>query len=460
VFAITDTQSNIVAAANATAAAASTAVVATDAALTVAQAVALEAAAAADATPAYSVTDTYTNILLNQVGAAPIDVSDVSLTITGNLNIAQAKIVTGYGASATTITVSDSATNAAASAANAVVKGSAAVTTSFTFTTAATVAQAATLEAQGVTGYAITDSATAVATALNTVNGAAGTADAGLLSTGSSLTLNTAATVAQAIGVADYGTETKGLYTISGLSYSISDTVTAIAAGIAGIDGAGVTGAVTIAASDTTAMSIANATTLTSLANFVGYDDPATAAVVETNYYLSDGFVSIMGGDVALIAGATTVTANGTTGNDTINLSMHSRGTTIDAGTGVDTITGTTGDDTIVISSGDTGITIATADTIADFVTGSTSVDLDSALTSYEEVDGTALANTVAAVVGALALAGGAAVDGGIVYNIAASGNSVLFVDEDGNGAASAGDTVVVLLGVATAADVAGTDFV
>ena len=74
---------------------------------------------------------------MNQVGAAPIDVSDVSLTITGNLNIAQAKIVTGYGASATTITVSDSATNAAASAANAVVKGSAAVTTSFTFTTAA-----------------------------------------------------------------------------------------------------------------------------------------------------------------------------------------------------------------------------------------------------------------------------------------------------------------------------------
>ena len=133
---------------------------------------------------------------------------------------------------------------------------------------------------------------------------------------------------------------------------------------------------------------------------------------------------------------------------------------TIDAGTGVDTITGTTGDDTIVISSGDTGITIATADTIADFVTGSTSVDLDSALNSYEEVDGTALANTVAAVVGALTLAGAAAVDGGIVYNIAGSGNSVLFVDEDGDGAASAGDTVVILLGVATAADVAGDDFI
>ena len=460
VFAITDTQSNIVAAANATAAAASTAVVATDAALTVAQAVALEAAATTDATPAYSVTDTYTNILLNQVGAAPIDVSDVSLTITGNLNIAQAKIVTGYGASATTITVSDSATNAAASAANAVVKGSAAVTTSFTFTTAATVAQAATLEAQGVTGYAITDSATAVATALNTVNGAAGTADAGLLSTGSSLTLNTAATVAQAIGVADYGTETKGLYTISGLSYSISDTVTAIAAGIAGIDGAGVTGAVTIAASGTTAMSIANATTLTSLDNFVGYDDPTTAAVVETNYYLSDGFVNIMGGDVALIAGATTVTATGTTGDDTINLSMHSSAMTIAAGTGADTIIGTisadsmTGDagaDTFVITGADTGITYATADKITDFATTSDTLSLGTAgvaanfLTANAEADfATALAsaNTAMDTTVIYYLSTAVAVDMGG----GAGAESLLFIDQDADGTA---DDVIVLTGIA-----------
>lgn len=451
VFAITDTQSNIVAAANATAAAASTAVVATDAALTVAQAVALEAAAAADATPAYSVTDTYTNILLNQVGAAPIDVSDVSLTITGNLNIAQAKIVTGYGASATTITVSDSATNAAASAANAVVKGSAAVTTSFTFTTAATVAEAATLEAQGVTGYAITDSATAVATALNTVNGAAGTADAGLLSTGSSLTLNTAATVAQATGVADYATETKGLYTISGLSYSISDTVTNIAAGIAGIDGAGVTGAVTIYANDDTAMSIANATTLTSLANFVGYDVPATAAVVETNYYLSDGFVNIMGGDVALIAGAATVTANGTTGDDTINLSMHSRAITIDAGTGVDTITGSTGADTFVITGADTGITYATADKITDFATTSDTLSLGTAgvaanfATANGEADfATALASANTAmdttVIYYLSTAVAADMGGG------AGLESLLFIDQDADGTA---DDVIVLTGTA-----------
>jgi len=409
VFAITDTQSNIVAAANATAAAASTAVVATDAALTVAQAVTLEAAIG-DATPVYSVTDTYTNILLNQSGAAPIDVSDATLTISGNLNIAQAKVVTGYGASATTITVTDSATNAAASATNAVVKGSAAVTTSFTFTTAATVAQAATLEAQGVTGYAITDSATAVAAALNTANAAAGTADAGLLSTGSSLTLNTLATVAQAIGVADYATETKGLYTISGLSYSISDTVTAIAAGIAGIDGAGVTGAVTIAANNTTAMTVANATTLTSLANFVGYDDPGTAAVVETNYYLSDDFVNLMGGDVALIAGATTVTATGTTGDDTINLSMHSRGMTIDAGTGADTITGTSAADTFVFAANDS--LEAKMDTITDFTVADDTLDVASTDVTVAIASGAGVD-----VKGAIASGGGAETVTAIVTN-------------------------------------------
>jgi hypothetical protein len=466
VFAITDTHSNIVAAANATAAAASTAVVATDAALTVAQAVALEAAVA-DTTPAYSVTDTYTNYLLNQSGASPIDDSDVSLTITGNLNIAQAKVVTGYGASATTLTVSDSAANAAASATNAVVKGSAAVTTSFTFTTAATVAQAATLEAQGVTGYAITDSATAVASALNTVNGAAGTADNGLLSTGTTLTLNTAATVAQAIGVADYATETKGLYTISGLSYSISDTVTAIATGIAGIDGAGVTGAVTIAANDNTAMSIANATTLTSLTNFVGYDDPSTAAVVETNYYLSDSFINIMGGDVALIAGATTVTATGTGGNDSINVSMHSRAVTIDAGAGADTITGTSAADTFtggagadkfVITGADTGITYATADKITDFATTSDTLSLGASgagvfTTATGEADfATALASANTAMDTTITYYLSTAVAGDMGGG--AGAESLLFIDQDLDGTA---DDVIVLtgvLGVVVAADI------
>jgi len=157
-------------------------------------------------------------------------------------------------------------------------------------------------------------------------------------------------------------------------------------------------------------MTVANATTLTSLANFVGYDDPGTAAVVETNYYLSDDFVNLMGGDVALIAGATTVTATGTTGDDTINLSMHSRGMTIDAGTGADTITGTSAADTFVFAANDS--LEAKMDTITDFTVADDTLDVASTDVTVAIASGAGVD-----VKGAIASGGGAETVTAIVTN-------------------------------------------
>jgi hypothetical protein len=179
-----------------------------------------------------------------------------------------------------------------------------------------------------------------------------------LLEGADTLTLNSDATVAQALGGAanSVDTEARGLYTITGLNYSISDTVTNMIAGLAGIDSAGISFATSLKASDTTAMSVADAVVLTSLSNFAGYDDAGTVNVVEHNYYIADGFAALQAADTALIDGATTVVANGTddgaTTADNIDLSMHSKAMTINGNDGADSIIGTSGNDTITGGAG------------------------------------------------------------------------------------------------------------
>jgi Ca2+-binding RTX toxin-like protein len=152
-----------------------------------------------------------------------------------------------------------------------------------------------------------------------------------------------------------------------------------MATGLAGIDAAAITGASSLNATDTTAMSIADATTLTSLSNWVGHDADSNAATAGL-YYLSDGFAAVQGADATLVNNATTVVADGTDDVDTMNMSMHSAGMTITGGKGKDVITGTSGadtidgeeaDDTIAGGDGNDQFTISAGDdTITDLTTG------------------------------------------------------------------------------------------
>jgi hypothetical protein len=489
VFAISDTQANLIATANAAAVAASTAVTVTGN-MTVTQAVAVTTATGTvDGSNllTYNLVDTYTNIVANRSGASALVLTNASVTVSNNINVAQAKVVDAYTTS-TTYNIVDTAANVYTSRAHAAVVSATGAST-VTLSAAGTVAQAAGITTGTINivgGYDITDSAANVFSALNTVNTSGGS-DRDLLEGADTITLNSDATVAQALGTAAYGTEARGLYTITGLEYSIYDTVTNMIAGLAGIDAAGISFATSLEASDTTAMTVANASVLTSLSNFAGQDDTGTPNVVENYYYIADGFAALQAADTALIDGATTVVANGTddgsTTADNIDLSMHSKAMTINGNDGADTIIGTSGNDTITggtgidtitggngvdsitggtgadnfeFVTGDTGITLATADIIADFATASDSINTSLIAGNATKVDGTALADFTAFVTAADAVltAGAGVNDAYIAWNAAGSGNAWVVIDENDSGSVDAGDTLLVLIGINLTAEI------
>jgi len=363
VYKITDTHANLVLPANATAVAASTVVAASDATLTVAQGVTLEAAATADTTPAYSTTDTYTNIVVNQSGASALDLTSVTMTVSNTVNVAQAKIVNAYGGTGKVFNISDTAAKVSTDVANAAVTGAASVT----LTTAATVAQAPGLAAlTGLTGgYSITDTAANVQAAID-VDNAAG-AGRSLIESATSVTLSSNATVAQALGVV--GTESLGLYAVTGISFAITDTVTNLVAGLSGIDGAGISAATSINTNSTAAFTVAQAGVWTAFSNWVGHDHD-TDATTAARYYITDTAAALSAGDTTLVSGASVVIANGTAAGDTINLSMHSAAMTINGGDGTDTMSGGDGVDTFTFAKLDNAGANGTAvpDVITNFV--------------------------------------------------------------------------------------------
>jgi hypothetical protein len=339
VFNILDSFDNLIDAANATAvqAASSVKVIGT---IDVAQGVELAGIGLTDATPAYTLSDSYTNLVVNQVGDAALNLTDVSVEVSGVLSVTQAKQALGYSSTAV-FSLIDSAENVAADVTHAAVTGA----TTVVLTTAATVAEAASIAdlANLSGGYELSDTAEKVQAAMDRAN-AGETADIALINGASSITLTDNATVDEAAGV--LSTESDGLYDLNGLSYGIADTVTNIAAALVGIDGSAITGASTLVATDATTMSVADAATLTSLSNWEGHDhdsDDTTDAV----YYIEDKAAVVMEADATLLNNAFTVVANGTTESDNINLSMHSAGMSINGAAGVDTITGTSGADTI-----------------------------------------------------------------------------------------------------------------
>ena len=180
-------------------------------------------------------------------------------------------------------------------------------------------------------------------------------------------------------------------------------------------------------------------------AEFTGSDNVDT--VVGSDF---DDTINGAGGADDLTGGAGADTINGGAGDDTIT-----------GGTGADILTGAAGDDDFVVAAGDTGITLATADTVTDFTTTEDELDLTDggALTLADADTGGALADFAAFEAAATAAFGGANEDVYAAIDAAGSGNTYVAVDEDASGTFNAGDTLIVLNGINTDAELAAGDF-
>jgi hypothetical protein len=150
----------------------------------------------------------------------------------------------------------------------------------------------------------------------------------------------------------------------------------------------------------------------------------------------------------------------GSAGSDYLN--GTSAADTMSGGAGADFMTGGAGADQFVFAAGDSGITLATADTITDFVTGVDTIATSRLAGNATIADGSALVDFAAFVTAANAVltAGAGTNDVYVAYNAAASDNAWAVVDENDSGSVDAGDTVIVLVGVNLASEVAPGDFV
>ena len=186
----------------------------------------------------------------------------------------------------------------------------------------------------------------------------------------------------------------------------------------------------------------------------------------------NDGTFEIRGGNETIAVTGTSLDASGVTylaGNtSSFNLTGTAAantligsdaGDTLDGAGGADTLTGGLGGDTFVVNSGDTGITEATALTITDFLASTDTLDVDDATGTYAEADGAAQTFATFLTAAATSFAGGGSVDIYASYNMGGSGNTYVLIDEDGDGAVSAGDTLIILTGLDEAADLDGGDF-
>lgn len=190
----------------------------------------------------------------------------------------------------------------------------------------------------------------------------------------------------------------------------------------------------------------------------------STAAATMTGGVGVDTFTGGIRNDVITGAGGNDV-LDSAAGNDTIDGGAGND--EITGGAGVDTLTGGSGADDFNFATGATGLTLATADTVTDFVTGSDQLDvtMTGALGAADAVvvDGTAIVDFTAlvAAVDAVFTAGGANNDDAAAYfNALGTGDAYVFVDEDDSGTFDAGDTLIILSGIDTAAKIAAADFI
>jgi hypothetical protein len=176
-----------------------------------------------------------------------------------------------------------------------------------------------------------------------------------------------------------------------------------------------------------------------------------------------DQTVTTGNGTNSITTGSGADDITGGTGADTI--SAGAGNDSIDAGAGADTLTGGAGNDTFTVDTGDTGITLATADTITDFTTADDTIATNLVAGNATIADGSGLAaaadSGLAAFIAAAdaVLTAGAGVDDAyIAYDVAGTGNAYVIIDEDDSGSVDAGDTLIILTGVNTAAEIAVAD--
>ena len=420
-FAIEDAQANVVATANSAAVTAASAVTLSDAALTAAQVAAADTAG--DLAAGYNMSDTYANLALTQgtVGGSTVLFANsaANVTITNNLSTSQATSADSWTNTGTlTFNVSDTAARIATDqAASSVTDNAAQVTVS----TAASAAEAAYISEMSniVGGYAISDEAANIASALSTAN-AADTADRETVIGATSVTVTTNATVAEAAGVATEASEAYGIYNVSGISYNVEDTVENLVTGSSSTDAAALTGATTVYLKTDGDMTVAQGDVVTAFSNFGAYDtnqSDDTAGI----YNIVDGFAEVQVADASLLSGAAAVTANGTGGSastaDTMNMSVLNVAATIDGMDGDDIITGTDYGDTIeggdgtdtYVASGGTAISV-TLNTSTDATVTVTGGE-DDTIVNVENVTGTSGVDTIVGDSAANTIVGGAGGD-------------------------------------------------
>lgn len=462
VFAVSDTQANVIATENSAAITAAGTVALTDAALTAAQVTAADTAGAIVA--GYNMSDTYANLALTSgtVGGASVLFANSAenVTITNNLSTTQASTASSWtNTGTTTFNVSDTAARIATDQAGSAVSDSA---NQVSVSNAATVAQAGYIsEMSNLTGgYTISDTAAAVAGALSTVN-SGDAADRETVLGAESVAISDNATVVEAAGVVTSGSEAYGLYKVSGLSYNVEDAVADVVSALSGVDAAALTGASKVYVATNGNMTAAQATTLTALSNFGGFDSNQTDNTAGI-YNVVDAFASVQVADASVLSGAAAVTANGTAnGNttaDTMNMSVLNVGVTINGNDGDDVITGTdyvdtinggAGADSITAGAGDDVIDLGGSDTGADIVVfsaaatnGADTIDNFETTVDHLNLDGV-MGATVASVEGVATTA-----------NIVTYADNEVYVFADGD-AASAGNGTATITTYTTLTEVA-----
>jgi len=228
----------------------------------------------------FNLTDSFANLsALGAVGArnaaGTITLTNASLTV-AQANVAENwKSIEGVVAAAGSVVyhVADTAAAvAAAISAGGVMNDELRAAASITLTTSATVAQAARLSETSI-GYNIADSALAVYNAYNSVN-AVGAGDRGTIQNAGSVTLTAPATVQQYTGTATL----RGLDEVVNLAgYSIADSAANLIAAATG-NAAVLAGAQGVALATDEVLTVAQATALTALVNFNGFNGAFSVA--------------------------------------------------------------------------------------------------------------------------------------------------------------------------------------
>jgi len=297
--AVKDTAANLLLSANATAVAGAASIT-VDGAVSVADAVRVRTAAGALAVT-YDLADTFA-VLGLQTNLATVN-SSTNVTVTSDVSVAQAAVADAWlNAGTLTFNVADTAANlTAARLANSTMLTSA---SSVKLLGTATVDQAGAISeiVKLSGGYAISDTATEVYSALNQRNGI-NLDDRGSLLGASSIALTTAASVDQVVGSATQ----RGLSSISGLSYRIVDTGATLATTLGGANASRITAATDVSLSNFAGITVAQYNSLVNNlgTKFKGHDhdsNPATAG----RYYLSDSAENLIRATSSVISGSTT----------------------------------------------------------------------------------------------------------------------------------------------------------